>query len=81
MAQAVALAAKQLGIPAYIVMPSNAPSVKKQAVITYGGIITECEPTIKAREHHAQKIRCGILACLCIYHADSRSYPRGSGPG
>lgn len=28
-AQAVALAAKQLGVKAYIVMPDNAPQVKK----------------------------------------------------
>lgn len=56
MAQAVALAAKQLNIPAYIVMPTNAPSVKKEAVIDYGGIITECEATIEAREREANRI-------------------------
>ena len=56
MAQAVALAAKQLDIPAYIVMPNNAPSVKKEAVRDYGGIITECEATIEAREREANRI-------------------------
>ncbi|WP_203294169.1 pyridoxal-phosphate dependent enzyme [Luteirhabdus pelagi] len=56
-AQALSLAAKTIGIPAYIVMPSNAPSVKKAAVKTYGGQITECEPTLKAREAAAQKIQ------------------------
>ncbi|GGW83974.1 pyridoxal-phosphate dependent enzyme [Salegentibacter mishustinae] len=55
-AQAVSLSAKSLGIPAYIVMPSSAPQVKKDAVKTYGGQITECEPTIKAREAAAAKI-------------------------
>jgi len=49
-AQALARAAKLLEIPAYIVMPSNAPLIKKQGVISYGGIITECEPTLQARE-------------------------------
>ncbi|NBX17494.1 MAG: pyridoxal-phosphate dependent enzyme [Proteobacteria bacterium] len=49
-AQALALAAKMRGIPAYIVMPDNAPSVKKAAVADYGGIITFCEPTLVARE-------------------------------
>jgi threonine dehydratase len=34
--QALAWAAKQMGIPAYIVMPSNSPEVKKAAVIGYG---------------------------------------------
>ncbi|MDD2921247.1 MAG: pyridoxal-phosphate dependent enzyme [Anaerolineales bacterium] len=49
-AQALALAAKIRGIPAYIVMPNNAPTVKKDAVAGYGGIITFCEPTLAARE-------------------------------
>lgn len=49
-AQALALAARLRGIPAYIVMPSNAPGVKKAAVAGYGGQITFCEPTLAARE-------------------------------
>ena len=55
-AQALALAAKELQINAYIVMPSNAPLVKKNAVKDYGGNISECEPTIIAREEAAEKI-------------------------
>ena len=31
-AQAISLAAKKIGIKAYIVMPSNAPKIKKEAV-------------------------------------------------
>jgi threonine dehydratase len=49
-AQALALAARLRGIPAYIVMPDNAPAVKKAAVAGYGGLITFCEPTLAARE-------------------------------
>jgi threonine dehydratase len=49
-AQALALAARLRGIPAYIVMPNNAPAVKKAAVEGYGGQITFCEPTLEARE-------------------------------
>ncbi|MCM4157763.1 pyridoxal-phosphate dependent enzyme [Gramella sp. AN32] len=56
-AQALSLAAKNLGIPAYIVMPNSAPQVKKAAVKTYGGKITECEPTLEAREKAATKIQ------------------------
>ncbi len=56
-AQALALAAKSLGIKAYIVMPSNAPEVKKKAVRGYGGEITECTPTLEARENTAKKIQ------------------------
>lgn len=49
-AQAMALSAKLLGIPAWAVMPSNAPQVKKAAVASYGATIIECEPTLEARE-------------------------------
>lgn len=43
-AQAAALAAKWSNIPAHIVMPSNSPKVKVDAVKDYGGSITFCEP-------------------------------------
>tara|TARA_B100000497_G_scaffold18068_1_gene21393 strand:+ start:1409 stop:2350 length:942 start_codon:yes stop_codon:yes gene_type:complete len=56
-AQAVSLAAKNLGIPAHIVMPNNAPQVKKDAVISYGGIIYESEATIAARQTMASQIQ------------------------
>ena len=56
-AQAVALAAAELGVPAYIVMPSSAPQVKKTAVIGYGGKVTVSEPTLEAREAMASKIQ------------------------
>jgi threonine dehydratase len=49
-AQALALAARLRGIPAYIVMPNNAPQVKKDAVAGYGGQVTFCAPTLEARE-------------------------------
>lgn len=56
MAQAVALAAQSVGIPAYIVMPTNAPQVKKDAVRGYGGEIFEVEPTIEARQAKADDV-------------------------
>lgn len=49
-AQALALAARRRGVPAYVVMPSNAPAVKKAAVQGYGAEIVDCEPTLAARE-------------------------------
>ena len=49
-AAAVALAAKLRGIKAHVVMPNNAPEIKKKAVMGYGAEITYCEPTLKARE-------------------------------
>lgn len=49
-AAALALAARMRGIPAYIVMPENAPEIKKIAVAGYGAQITFCTPTQEARE-------------------------------
>jgi len=49
-AQAVALSARNLGTKAYIVMPNNAPEIKKEATKGYGAEITLCEPTLEARE-------------------------------
>ena len=51
--QALALAAKNLGVNAYIVMPSSAPAVKIEAVKSYGGLVTITEPTLEAREKSA----------------------------
>lgn len=56
-AQALSLAAKSLKAPAYIVMPETAPEVKKAAVRTYGGKITECRSTLKDREETANNIQ------------------------
>src|SRR5271154_1471606 len=50
---AVACAAAWRGVPAWIVMPRNAPAVKCRAVESYGGKITFCEPTVSARTEAA----------------------------
>ena len=55
-AQAIAFAARQVGLPAYIVMPRTAPQVKKDAVRGYGAEVIECEPTLEAREAGVQAI-------------------------
>src|SRR5512136_2678639 len=41
-AAALALAARWRGVPAYVVMPENAPEPKKRAVAAYGAEITFC---------------------------------------
>jgi len=71
-AQALALAAKIRGIPAYIVMPNNAPSVKKNAVAGYGGLITFCEPTLEARESMMERIRLDTGANVVHPYNDAR---------
>jgi threonine dehydratase len=55
-AAALALAAGMNGIKAFIVMPENAPSVKKEAVAGYGAEITFCKPTLQAREETCRTI-------------------------
>lgn len=49
-AQALALAARENGLKAIIVMPENSPKVKVNAVLGYGAEVVFCESNIKARE-------------------------------
>jgi threonine dehydratase/serine racemase len=55
-AQALALAARARGIPAHIVMPTDAPTVKRRAVEGYGATVHPCEPTLEARETTAAAV-------------------------
>ena len=49
-AQAIALAARARGIAAHVVMPENAPAVKRRAVEGYGARVVPCAPRLEARE-------------------------------
>jgi threonine dehydratase len=49
-AAAVSRAARERGIPAYIVMPNNSSPAKIRAVESYGGKITYSEPNVPSRE-------------------------------
>jgi threonine dehydratase len=55
-AAALALAARMNGVIANIVMPENAPEVKKNAVAGYGARITFCKPKQQAREETTHMI-------------------------
>jgi threonine dehydratase len=55
-AAALALAARINRVKANIVMPDNAPVVKKNAVAGYGAEITFCKPTLQAREETTSMI-------------------------
>lgn len=55
-AQALALASHLLGVKCHVVMPSNAPVVKKEAVKGYGATVTECTPTLEARESTVKEV-------------------------
>ncbi len=54
--QALALAAQLRGIRAFVVMPENAPAVKKAAVLGYGAEVIECAPTLAARESTLEEV-------------------------
>jgi threonine dehydratase len=61
---AVACAAAWRGVPAYIVMPKNAPAVKCRAVESYGGRITFSEPTITSRQETSARVQVETGAIL-----------------
>src|SRR5690554_2105030 len=77
-AQALSLAARNLGVPAYIVMPQNAPAVKKAAVEGYGGIITQCESTLAARQEMALKVQ-NQTGATFIHSSNDPQVIRGQG--
>jgi threonine dehydratase len=77
-AAALALAAHRRGIPAYIVMPSNAPAVKRDAVAGYGGRITFCAPTQTAREAACDELVRATGATL-IHPYDDEAIIAGQG--
>lgn len=55
-AQGVAIAAKRLGVPAVIVMPSDAPSVKVEATRSHGAEIVFYERRTQGREALAERL-------------------------
>jgi threonine dehydratase len=55
-AQALARAAKLVGIRSFIVMPGTAPEIKRRGVLGYGGEIFECEPTLASRESALEEV-------------------------
>ena len=71
-AQALARAARERGIPSWIVMPSNAPGIKRRAVEGYGATIIECEPTLDAREAAASKVMADTGANFVHPYDDAR---------
>jgi threonine dehydratase len=69
---AVACAASWRGIPAWIVMPHNAPAVKCRAVESYGGKITFCEPKVSSRAETAARIKAETGAAMIHPYDDDR---------
>ncbi|KAL9242827.1 hypothetical protein vseg_016788 [Gypsophila vaccaria] len=71
-AAALALAAKLRGIPAYIVIPDNAPKCKVENVKRYGGQVIWSEPTMESRQSTAAKVLQETGAVLIHPYNDAR---------
>ncbi|KAI5064227.1 hypothetical protein GOP47_0020897 [Adiantum capillus-veneris] len=71
-AAAIALAAKMHGIPAFVVMPKNAPKCKVENVKRYGGKIYFSEPMLKSREEVALSVQEQTGAALVHPYNDGR---------
>lgn len=69
---ALAMAARRRGVAAHIVMPSNAPAAKQEAVAAYGGLVISCEPTLAAREATLERVVAGTGAHVVHPYADPR---------
>src|SRR6266851_2826987 len=69
---AVACAAAWRGVPAWIVMPKNAPVVKTKAIEGYGGKVVFCEPTVTARKTTCDRIQAETGAHLVHPYDDDR---------
>jgi threonine dehydratase len=69
---AVACAAAWRGVPAWIVMPKNAPAVKRLAIEGYGGRVTLCEPTMTSRNETSSRIQAETGALLIHPYDDDR---------
>ncbi len=55
-AQAVALTARMFGVPAHIVMPENAPDIKRRAVEGYGAMVYTSGNRIQEREQRLEEV-------------------------
>ena len=69
---AVACAAAWRGVPAWIVMPKNAPSVKAKAIEAYGGKVIFCEPSVTARKSACDRLQAETGAHLVHPYDDDR---------
>ncbi len=69
---AVACAAAWRAVPAWIVMPKNAPAVKAKAIEGYGAKIVFCEPTVTARKATCDHVQAETGAHLVHPYDDDR---------
>ncbi|KVH95381.1 hypothetical protein Ccrd_002511 [Cynara cardunculus var. scolymus] len=78
-AAALALAAKLRGIPAYIVIPKNAPKCKVENVKRYGGQVIWSEANMQSREETANKGTLSLEFLDQVPHLDTLIVPISGG--
>jgi len=69
---ALALAARERGIPAHVVVPDGANAVKLAAIEAYGATVHRCAATQAAREATADRVMAETGATLVHPYADPR---------
>jgi threonine dehydratase len=69
---ALAYAAKRRGIPAWVIMPDNAPAVKQANVRRFGATVRLCAPTVDAREAACDEVARQTGATLIHPFDDAR---------
>ena len=67
---ALALAARERGIPAHVVVPEGANAVKLAAIEAYGATVHRCAATLAAREETAARVLADTGATLVHPYAD-----------
>ena len=75
---ALAYAAKRRGIPAFVVMPENAPRVKQDNVARFGATIRFCAPNVAAREATCTEVQSATGATL-VHPFDNEDVIAGQG--
>ncbi len=71
-ALSLSYAASRRGISCHVVMPSTAPLAKKSAVRGFGGIITECEPSMSSRQAAFAELQAAVGAEFVHPYNDPR---------
>lgn len=75
---ALAYAAARRGIPAFVVMPENAPQVKQDNVARFGATLRFCAPNVAAREAACAEVQHATGATL-VHPFDNENVIAGQG--
>lgn len=75
----VALAARELGCTAHIVVPVSAPKVKVASIISFGGVVHPCAATMAGRQNGVDALRRTYPDAATIHPFDHADVIAGQG--